>query len=525
MCMTQETRFVTTPIYYVNDSPHIGHVYTSTMCDVYARAMRGAGHDVFFLTGTDEHGIKVEESAKKRGMTPQSLADETAAEFQAVMGMFSLTNDAFIRTTDPDHESQVKLLVSKLLDSDDVYLGNFEGWYDHGQEEYHTENSARELDYKSPVSGKRLVRATEKNYYFRLSAYQEKLEKLFSQHPDFVRPIGRRNEVLGRLREGLQDVPISRTNFSWGIPMPQDESHVIYVWIDALFNYITALGLGDDGGELQKQRKKYWPANYHVVGKEILWFHAVIWPAILMALDLQLPKCVYAHSFWIREGRKMSKSLDNFIDLETIEQYLEEYGMDAWRYYLVTQGPLGSTDADFASAKFHDIYNAHLVNTVGNCASRVTAMVEKYFDGVVPPESNNRIERSNTNWPAICEKAVESYSSAMESFSLQEAVESAMGIVRQIDVFINTTAPFKLAKDETKQTELGEILYKCIEALRIASILLHPVIPVKMDKLHKAINIKMPRGDVGSTLTWGGMKPGTKVRKIALFPRVELTHS
>ena len=517
--MTQETRYITTPIYYVNDRPHIGHVYTTTLCDVYARAMRSAGHDVFFLTGTDEHGVKVEESAQKRGITPQALADENAAIFQSIMGMFSLTNDGFIRTTDPMHESQVQTLVSKLLASDAVYLGDFEGWYDPGQEEYHTENSARELEYKSPISGKPLVRATEKNYYFRLSAYQERLEKLFAENPEFVRPNGRRNEVLGRLREGLQDVPISRTNFSWGIQMPNDAEHVIYVWIDALFNYITALGLGEDHSD----REKYWPAHFHVVGKEILWFHAVIWPAILMALDLPLPKCVYAHSFWISEGRKMSKSLGNFIDLEEIEKYIDVYNMDAWRYYLVTQGPLGSTDADFAAEKFHDVYNAHLVNTVGNCASRVTAMIEKYFDGAVPPDTSEVF--AETDWKIICGDATECYLQAMESFSLQEAVESAMSIIRKIDLFINTTAPFKLSKDETKQAELGAILYQCIEALRIASMLLHPIIPVKMDELHQAIGVEMPSGNIRSALAWGGMQAGTTIHKVALFPRVECASS
>ena len=519
--MTQETRYVTTPIYYVNDRPHIGHVYTTTLCDVYARAMRNAGHDVFFLTGTDEHGIKVEESAEKRGMTPQALADENSAIFQSIMGTFLLTNDAFIRTTDPKHELQVQGLVSKLLESGDVYLGDFEGWYDQGQEEYHTQNSARKLDYKSPISGKPLVRATEKNYYFRLSAYQTNLEKLFADHPEFVRPEGRRNEVLGRLREGLQDVPISRTNFSWGVPMPNDSEHVIYVWIDALFNYITALGLGDVTSVEFKERNQYWPAAYHVMGKEILWFHAVIWPAVLMALELPLPKCIYAHSLWIREGRKMSKSLGNFIDLESIEQYIDEYSMDALRYYLVTQGPLGSSDADFVAEKFHEIYNAHLVNTVGNCISRVTAMIEKYFDGVVPAQSDEAQQFADTNWPTICEQASSVSLEAMENFSLQEAVESAMGIIRKIDLFINETSPFKLAKDETKQAELGTILYQCLEALRIASLLLHPVIPEKMDEFHKAIGVELPSGDIRPLLAWGGMKAGTAVKKIALFPRVE----
>ncbi|MFM2165527.1 MAG: hypothetical protein RL325_1964, partial [Planctomycetota bacterium] len=272
--------YITTPIYYVNDRPHIGHAYTTTLCDVWARAMRIDGRDVFFLTGTDEHGVKVEKSAKDRGITPQALADENSAEFRKVMGLFGLTNDDFIRTTEPRHESQVKLFVERLLNTGDIYLGEFVGWYDEGQEEYVTETRAKELDYKSPISGRPLVRATEKNYYFRLSAYQQKLEAFFAANPRFVRPEGRFNEVLGRLREGLQDVPVTRTNFTWGIGMPNAPEHVIYVWIDALFNYATALGLAEPQGALAKDRARHWPPEYHVIGKEILWFHAVIWPAL-----------------------------------------------------------------------------------------------------------------------------------------------------------------------------------------------------------------------------------------------------
>ncbi len=521
--MSKQRRYVTTPIYYVNDRPHIGHVYTTTLCDVYARAMRAIGHDMFFLTGTDEHGVKVEQSAIEQGLTPQELADKNSAEFQSIMGMFELTNDEFIRTTDQMHMKQVQAFVSKLLEKGDVYLGTFEGWYDDGQEEYHTETSARDLDFTSPISGKPLVRATEKNYYFKLSAYQETLEKLFETYPDFVLPNSRKNEVLGRLREGLQDVPISRTNFSWGIPMPNDSEHVIYVWIDALFNYITALGLGDPSSTQFAERSKYWPASYHIIGKEILWFHSVIWPAVLIALDLPLPHCVYAHSFWISEGRKMSKSLGNFIDLETIEWYVNKYCMDAWRYYLVTQGPLGASDADFVAEKFHDIYNAHLVNTVGNCTSRVTAMIGKYFDGVVPSESQNgeRIVFDGFNWPEKCKKAVDEWVSGMESFSLGTAFEAPMTLIRDIDLFINDTAPFKLANDETKQPQVAAILYQCIESLRIASVLLATLLPNKMNEFHQAIGVDTNQGSFEDLLSWGGIQEGAIITKVALFPRVD----
>ena len=515
--MSKQTRYVTTPIYYVNDRPHIGHVYTTTLCDVYSRAMRQVGHDVFFLTGTDEHGIKVEQSAVAKGVSPQELADTNAAEFQSIMEKFDLSTDEFIRTTDPDHCTQVQEFVSTLLERGDVYLGTFKGWYDKGQEEYHTETSAREHKYVSPISGNPLVQASEKNYYFKLSAYQERLEMLFKSNPNFVRPESRRNEVLGRLKDGLQDVPISRTNFSWGIKMPCDSEHVIYVWIDALFNYITALGLGNHDGQHFEERSKYWPATYHVIGKEILWFHSIIWPAVLMALDIPLPTCIYAHSFWISEGRKMSKSLGNFIDMETIDSYVDRYGMDAWRYYLVTHGPLGATDADFTAGKFHDVYNAHLVNTVGNCTSRVTAMIGKYFDGVVPSEysGDDRIEISDVDWPTICSEAVDNWISAMEQFIIGQAVETAMGLIRRVDLFINDTEPYKLAKDDSRQEDLGAILYQCLEVLRIASVLLMPVIPEKMKTFHDATSI-----DPNEPLAWGGVKAGTSVSKVALFPRL-----
>ncbi len=521
--MPKQRRYVSTPIYYANDRPHIGHVYTTTLCDVYARSMRAIGHDTFFLTGTDEHGLKVEQSATEQGLTPQELADRNSEEFQSIMSMFEMTNDDFLRTTDPRHKKQVQAFVTKLLEKGDIYLGTFEGWYDEGQEEYHTETSARDLDYTSSISGKPLVRATEKNYYFKLSAYQDCLEKLFESNPKFVLPQSRKNEVLGRLREGLQDVPISRTNFSWGIPMPDDSEHVIYVWIDALFNYITALGLGDPESTEFAERSDFWPASYHIIGKEILWFHSVIWPAVLTALDLPLPHCIYAHSFWIREGRKMSKSMGNFIDLETIESYVNKYCLDAWRYYLVTQGPLGASDADFVSDKFQDIYTSHLVNTVGNCTSRVTAMIGKYFGGVVPSESQDgeRLVFDGFDWPEKCKIATEEWVSGMESFSLVAAFEAPMALIRDIDLFINDTAPFKLAKDETNQPQVAAILYQCIESLRIASMMLSPLLPNKMNEFHHAVGVDSNQSSFEELLTWGGIQEGTTVNKVALFPRVD----
>ena len=522
--MSQRT-YITTPIYYVNDKPHIGHAYTTTVCDIYARFMRFAGREVFFLTGTDEHGLKVETSAADRGITPQALADENAAEFRSAMSMLQLEFDDFIRTTDLDHVRQVQAFVTRLREAGAVYLGEFEGWYDEGQEEYHTETQARELDYKSPINGRPLVRAREKNYYFRLSSFQEKLEKLFEDHPDFVRPPARRNEVLGRLREGLADVPMSRTNFSWGVAMPGDPEHVIYVWIDALMNYITALGLGEPESDRYSARSRYWPPAYHVIGKEILWFHAVIWPAMLMALDLPLPQCVYAHSFWIREGRKMSKTLGNFIDLPTIERYVGRYGLDAWRYFMATQGPLGATDADFADVHFHEVYHTDLVNTVGNCSSRVSAMIGRYFDGAVPGESpgGRRLTIAEHDWPALCAEAVRHSEAAMDRLDLAGSIGAALGLIRRVDAFINLTEPYKLARDDSRCDELGAILYQCAEVIRIASLLLWPVMPGKCEELWQAMEIQIdPRaGRLHELAEWGGLAQGQGIRKTALFPRLE----
>ncbi|MEE2895705.1 MAG: methionine--tRNA ligase [Planctomycetota bacterium] len=516
----RQTAYITTPIYYVNDRPHIGHAYTTTLCDVWARAMRFAGRDVFFLTGTDEHGVKVEKSAAERGIEPQALADENAAEFERVLEVFGLTNDDFIRTTQPRHVRQVQAIVRRLLDADAIHLGEFEGWYDEGQEEYVTENRARETDYKSPISGRPLTKATERNYYFRLSAYQERLEALFEENPGFVMPEARRNEVLGRLREGLQDVPITRTNFSWGIPFPGDEEHVIYVWIDALLNYATALGLGEDDGDAGG-RHRYWPADLHVIGKEILWFHAVIWPAVLMALELPLPRCIYAHSFWISEGQKMSKSLGNFIDLPTIESYMETYGLDAWRWYMIVQGPLGATDADFQATGFHETYTTDLVNTVGNCASRTTAMIGKYFDGVVPADPG--IELAGWDLAASASEAMDAWRAAMDRFALDRACEAGIGLLRTVDAFINATEPFKVAKDESRRTELEAILARCAEAVRIASLLLAPVLPSKMAELRAALGIEIDvaAGGLEAHAAWGSTLAGVEVSKVALFPRVE----
>jgi len=515
--------YITTPIYYVNDRPHIGHAYTTTVCDVYARLQRARGREVFFLTGTDEHGAKVERSAREHGMAPQAWADANAAEFKRILALFDLTNDDFIRTTQPRHVVQVQRFIERLRGSGMIYLGRFEGWYDEGQEEYYTETKAKDVEYRSPISGRPLVRATEENYFFRLSAFQSRLDALYRENPDFVRPEARRNEVLGRLRDGLQDFPISRTNFTWGIPVPGDEHHVLWVWVDALFNYLTALGMAVEAGdgelESLRPRQRFWPPTYHVVGKEILWFHAVVWPALLMALELPLPRCIYAHSFWVAGGQKMSKTLGNFVDLESIQGYTDRYGLDAWRYVMIARGPLAATDADFTAASFHETYTTDLVNTLGNCASRVTAMIGRYFEGKLPADSSEPI--GDIDWAAEARACSERALEASESLALGESLAAALSLVRRVDGFINATEPFKLAKDDGRREALGGILYRCAEALRVAALLLEPAMPQRMGELLAALGAERVQ-PLEAALSWGQLKPGALVTKVALFPRIEL---
>ncbi len=513
--------YITTPIYYVNDKPHIGHAYTTTLCDIMARFHRFSGRDVFFLTGTDEHGVKVEKSAIEKGISPQEQADTNSEAFREVFANLGFTNDDFIRTTEERHVSQVQSFVAKLLDSGDVYLGEYEGWYDEGQEEFVPENRAKENEYKSPINGKPLVRAKEANYFFRLSAFQERLEKLYAEQSGFVRPDARRNEMLGRMRDGLQDVPISRTSFKWGIPIPSDEDHVIYVWVDALFNYATAMGMGESNDASIQNRKDWWPAQYHVVGKEILFFHSILWPALLMALEWPLPKCIYAHSFWIREGRKMSKSLGNFIEVETIMNYINDFGNDAWRWYLATQGPLGATDADFSHHKFIEVYNTDLANTFGNSANRVANMIGKYFDGILPAPSD-QYQTEGYDWPTLTSEIVNEVTTRISKLELSHGFSAAMELVRKVDAYIDTTRPFTIAKEPDRREELETILYNCAEALRIASLMLHCVLPWKVESFWEMydLSIEPNDGEMCRLAVWGQGASGRKITKGApLFPR------
>ncbi len=512
--------YVTTPIYYVNDAPHIGHCYTTLLADALARHHRLAGRDAFFLTGTDEHAEKVVTSAAERGLTPEQWADKNAAAFRAAFDEMELKYDDFIRTSEERHTSKVKQYIQRLMDAGDIALGDYEGWWDPSQEEYVTETVAREHDYKSPVTGRELVKRTEQNYFFDLAKYEPRLLAHIEANPDFIKPAARRNEVLGRIRQGLQRVPVSRAideadpATSWGIRMPGDDAHRVYVWIDALFNYLSTIDAED--------RRKYWPADVHFIAKDILWFHAVIWPCLLMALDKPLPGCVYAHSYWIREGRKMSKSLGNFIDLPTLRAYSREFSTDALRWYLLTQGPLGATDADFSYAKFIEVYNADLANGIGNAASRVTNMIAKY-EGAAAPDPAGVTTYADHDWPAITSDLSGKAVAAMNECDIESALRSALAITRRVDGYIHATEPFKLAKDDARRADVAAILYHCAEALRIAATLLLPAMPEKMaDLLTRLGDDPADPRALAERVQWGGLKPGTPIEKgDPLFPRAD----
>jgi len=498
--------YVTTPIYYVNDRPHIGHVYSTTIADILARYHRLCGDDVFFLTGTDEHAAKVVDSAAERGLTTQQWADQNAAAFQETFKKLGIANDDFIRTSQPRHKEKVQQYVGELLKSGDVYLGEYEGWYDAGQEEYLPENKAKEYEFKSPFNGKPLVRKKEKNYFFRLSKYAELLLKLLDEQPKFVQPDARRNEVINRIREGLNDVPISRTGAGeWGIKVPGDPEHTIYVWIDALINYLSTVDT--------PERIKYWPASVHLLAKDILWFHAVIWPAMLLALKRPLPGRVYAHGFWIAEGQKMSKSLGNFVDLEKIDRYVAEYGLDALRYFLAAYGPLGANDSDFAEAKFISVYNSELANDLGNLVNRALTMITRYRSGNVPATNQMDLQ-------ADAEKACATYLAKMNVLDLGGALEAWRGLVTRANRYVEETAPFKLAKQPEQAARLDAVLYNLAETVRLLSVLVAPVMPGISARIREQLGVGEKVGVLGEELRWGGLVAGGKVGKVEpLFPR------
>ncbi|MFP4106052.1 MAG: methionine--tRNA ligase [Phycisphaerae bacterium] len=516
----RKTYYITTPIYYVNDKPHIGHSYTTVVADVMARYHRAEGFDVRFLTGTDEHGIKICKAAAEKDLTPQQLADQVVVHFEDLWKNLEITNDDFIRTSQPRHEARVQELVRRLVEKDEIYLGKYEGWYDEGQEEFVTESTARENEYKSQISGKPLVRYSEPSYFFRLGKWVPKLIEYIEAHPEFVLPSARRNEVLSKLKLGVEDLSISRQAdklMNWGVPMPNDPTHSVYVWIDALSNYITALGYPAIGDEHDEKNWNYWPCDVHMIGKDILWFHAVYWPCMLMALDLPLPKTVFAHGWWMSEGKKMSKTLGNFISREVIAEICDEYSVDVFRYYLLRAVSFGQ-DGDFSRTMFQERYNGELANAVGNLLSRTVNMITRYFDGSVPEPADNGDEEQAVL--AAAKDLNESAAEVMANLQPQNYLEKILFLAQATNRYIDTTEPFKLAKDESQRERLGTILYTCAESVRIILSYLSPVMPATVEKGLAMLGVKLDETPLGKQCAWGTIKSGTQVEKGSpLFPR------
>jgi methionyl-tRNA synthetase len=510
-----KTFYITTPIYYVNARPHIGHAYTTIACDTIARRQRMMGYDTYFLTGTDEHGQKIERAAQAAGKTPQQLTTEVSVEFRALWDRLGLTYDDFIRTTSERHKQGVQALWRKIRDNGHIYKGQYIGQYCVFDELY--------VDVVGPGApcpecGRPTETVREENYFFKLSAFQDKLLRLYTEQPDFIRPETRRNEVISFVRSGLRDLSVSRSTFSWGIPVPDDPKHVIYVWMDALANYITALGYGSDDTKLFE---RFWPANLQMIGKEIVRFHCVYWPAFLMAAGLPLPQRIHAHGWLLFEENKMSKSRGNIVRAETIVDVL---GADALRYFLLREVVFGQ-DGSFSFDALVQRYNADLANGLGNLASRTLTMITRYFRGEVPyPSRTSSRKPADDAVAQSAAKLINEYNSLFEDRQFSRALEAAWGLVASVDKYIVENEPWALGEklDEESRARLATVLYTCAEALRIVTALAHPIIPEATTKIWAQLGLgeikKYPLQD----LRWGQLHLGTKLGKIEpVFPRAD----
>jgi methionyl-tRNA synthetase len=506
--------YITTPIYYVNAHPHIGHAYTTIACDTIARRHRMLGDDTWFLTGTDEHGQKIERAAQAAGKTPQQFTDEISAEFRALWQRMGLTPDDFIRTTSDRHKQGVQALWRKIRDNGYIYKGIYTGQYCVSCELYVDGIGPGD---PCPDCGRPTETVHEENYYFKLSAFQEKLISLYTDQPDFIRPDTRRNEVLSFVRGGLRDLSISRSTFSWGIPVPDDPKHIVYVWLDALANYITALGYGSND---TTKFDKFWPADVHMIGKEIVRFHCVYWPAFLLAAGLPLPRSITAHGWLLFEESKMSKSRGNIVRAETIVDVL---GTDALRYFLLREVVFGQ-DGSFSFDALVQRYNSDLANGLGNLASRTLTMINRYFKGEVPYPSNAAHTPAEAAIENTAKKTISAYAAFFDQYQFSRALETAWSMVGAVDKYIVENEPWALGEksDEESRARLATVLYTSAEALRIVTALAHPVIPDATAKIWTQLGL----GDIQkfdlTQLQWGQLHLGTKLGEIqAVFPRAD----
>jgi methionyl-tRNA synthetase len=504
-----ERYYITTPIYYVNDMPHIGHIYTTVMADIFARYHRLKGAEVRFLTGTDEHGQKIEKAAHSQGIEPIQLADQVVARYHSLWKTLDISHDDFIRTSEPRHQRAVAEIIRRITAAGDIYEGEYEGWYLAADEAFIPDSQVK--DGHDIESGRPVERLSEPSYFFRLSAYQERLLEWYRANPDCIRPRTRYNEVLSFVEGGLRDLSISRTSLKWGVPYPGDEKHVVYVWLDALTNYISALGFGSDDEALYDY---FWPASMHLVGKDILRFHCVYWPAFLMSAGLPLPQQIVGHGWWLRDEAKMSKSIGNVVRPDYL---IERFGADALRYFLAREMAFGQ-DASFSDEAFLERFNADLAKGLGNTAQRTLSMTGRYLDGRVPaPSTTGPV-------PAAAQSAVEGFRDHMDAGEPNRALEAAWQLLKVIDGHIQEQQPWARAKDgDAGRAALESTLYVSMEGLRITSLLIEPFMPVIAAKLRHLLGVdEMPPNLVDAT-GWGGLAEGTVIGATEpLFPGVDI---